>query len=77
LGRLADWTIAEEAFERQEAYFLPEDSEHWLLGLTYHNLRHNVWQSLAHRLVAEAAKLRADKIRSQLEDIGSRIIRKN
>jgi hypothetical protein len=77
LGHLADWTIAEEAFERQEAYFLPEDGEQWLLGLTYYNLRHNIWQSLAHQLVAEAAKLRSDKIRSQLEDIGSRILRKN
>jgi hypothetical protein len=75
LAYLADWAVAEEAREREAvAGCLPDHGEQWLLGLTFHDQRHDVWRFLARRLVVEASKLRSEEVRAKLKDVGSRIV---
>jgi hypothetical protein len=74
LAALSDWLVLEESYERAVAEgMLPDYGEQWLLGLTFYNMRHNQWRSLARFLGVAARCLKSETARSRLEDISSRI----
>ena len=43
LTKLANWVVAEESRIRNIVPVCPDDANTWLLGLTFHNLCHDVW----------------------------------
>lgn len=43
--------------------------DRWLLGTTFHSLRHRVWMELAHQLAADAKRLNNSTLRTELARI--------
>jgi hypothetical protein len=71
---LADWFTAEEARERGALGWMPpEKTRQGLLGLTYFDLKHHVWRSLARHSLAETRNLRSDAVRAKFVDVVSRV----
>jgi hypothetical protein len=79
----ADLTVAEVheiidnlyALERQirEERPLPEQSEPWLLGVTFYNLKHDVWKRIGQEIGAFAVKYEGSGIEPALLDIARRL----
>jgi hypothetical protein len=55
LSLLADWVLAEETRVRRRP-MAGSKSEEWLLGLTYHDQRHEVWRRLAQEVLLDPIK---------------------
>jgi hypothetical protein len=84
LRTLADLTRAEvreiidnvhalEKHIREEWIPLPEQSETWLLGLPFHNQRHNVWRQIGKEISEFAVKYKGSDLEPALLDIARRL----
>ena len=75
LAAAADWVVAEEAEERAAQHpYLPVNSEGWLLGLTWHDLRDTVWRALAGRMGEAAGALPPCPARDRVEEVALRVM---
>lgn len=75
LAEAADWVVEEEAEDRAApGACLPPNSDGWLLGLTWHDLRSGVWRRLAERLIGEAERMPPGAARERLEEVGLRVL---
>jgi hypothetical protein len=74
LGRLAEWVVEEEAWNRtaQGQWFIGQRTR-WLLGLTVYDQRSQVWVTLGARLRKCAAQLQSKEVSVRLADIANRL----
>lgn len=74
LASLADCLVAEESRVRALPEVCPPGhGQLWLLGLTYFDLRHHVWRSLAAHMCAEAKRVHSEIVRTKLENVAQRM----
>lgn len=65
-----DWVINEEARVRSNDVWNLAISNWWLLGLTFHNQRHQAWESLTRKILLEPSKPHPSKAAETLQIIG-------
>jgi hypothetical protein len=69
-----DWVINEEARVRSDKDWNLGVSNWWLLGLTFYDQRHQVWESLTRKILLEPAKPHPAKAAETLQIIGLSLV---
>lgn len=72
LGALARQVEADEAAERAAVGVVADDR--WLLGLTFHQLRHTVWVRLVDQLLKDSARIADPEDRDAVGEVALRIL---
>ncbi len=72
LSLLCEWVLAEEIRVRTHPHALIK-TEEWLLGLTFHKQRHEVWRRLAHEVLIDPAKAFPEPAATKMRDIAMRL----
>ena len=68
---LADWLVDEEAHVRT----VISRSEDWLLGLTFHDIRHEVWRKITKEVLLDSAKSFSEPTATAMRNIVNRLFR--
>jgi hypothetical protein len=72
LLQLADWVLSAEAQVRHAEYAMNE-SDHWLLGLTLFDQRHDLWKALARDILLTPRRLHPALAAERLIEIGQKL----
>lgn len=74
IGDLAAWVIEEEQTIRNAPWaVLPDDDAHWLLGLTFFDMRHNRWIEMGGELRDWAEKLTDERVKRMVMWISEKL----
>jgi hypothetical protein len=71
---ICDWVMNEEAKVRSNDIWGICVSNWWLLGLTFHNQKHQAWESLTRKILLEPSKPHPAKAAETLQIIGLSLV---
>jgi hypothetical protein len=71
---ICDWVMNEEAKVRSNDIWGIRVSNWWLLGLTFHNQKHQAWECLTRKILLEPSKPHPAKAAETLQIIGLSLV---